>query len=69
MTESPQAAAFLWRKSHYCITRDCVEVASGRGTVLIRDSSPGQDPVLRVSVQAWMKFIADTVNQPSGAIG
>jgi hypothetical protein len=48
-----------WRKSSYSTGSggQCVETASGDGTVMIRDTKDnGQGPVLRVTPADWARF-------------
>lgn len=42
---------------------DCVEVCVDGAVVLIRDSKNPSGPVLRVSAEAWARFI-DSVRRP-----
>lgn len=47
-----------WRKparSH--VNGNCVEAASGDGTVTVRDTADRGGPVLRFSAAAWAAFI------------
>jgi hypothetical protein len=49
-----------WRKSSYSNPDggNCVEVASGfPGAVPVRDSKNPDGPILRLSVQAWDRFV------------
>jgi hypothetical protein len=46
-----------WRKSLFCNNGECVEVASWRGQVLIRNSGDSA-VVLNVHRSTWQKFIA-----------
>ena len=48
-----------WRKSSYSggSTMNCVEVATGRGAVLVRDSKSPQTPALRFDHAAWSEFL------------
>lgn len=63
MTESSQATSFHWRKSTHCVQTTCVEVASRREAVFIRDSSAEDSAVLRVSADCWLGFMSDVANQ------
>jgi len=47
-----------WRKSSYS-TGDggnCVEAASGNGTVQVRDTADRGGPAIRVAATAWQRF-------------
>jgi hypothetical protein len=51
-------AAVTWRKSRYCATNGCVEVAEDSGTYLVRDSKrPTEDPFLRFPRGTWSLFL------------
>jgi len=50
-----------WRKSSYSNGggSNCVEAGHVPGAVLVRDTTqPGHGPVLRVSAETWLHFIA-----------
>ena len=47
-----------WRRSTFCSTGACVEVAEGSDAVLVRDSKKPEGGSLRISHVAWMAFIA-----------
>ncbi|MYQ78983.1 MULTISPECIES: DUF397 domain-containing protein [unclassified Streptomyces] len=53
------AEPLAWFKSSYSGTEggDCVEVASGAGTVHVRDSKVAAGPVLHLSRNAWTGFV------------
>ncbi|WNZ08152.1 DUF397 domain-containing protein [Streptomyces sp. 11x1] len=56
---STVASDLAWFKSSYSGTEggQCVEVAADPGAVHIRDSKTVAGPVVRVSREAWAKFI------------
>ena len=49
-----------WRKSTFSNDNggDCVELASGDGTILVRDTMDRRGPVLTVGTAAWEAFTA-----------
>jgi hypothetical protein len=48
-----------WRRSSWCSTNSCVEIAELRDGVAIRDSkSPDTSPILTFSSDEWRSFIA-----------
>jgi len=48
-----------WRKSHRCGNSfACVETATAKGAVLVRDSKRPTAPVLPVGADAWQEFTA-----------
>lgn len=49
----------VWFKSSYSGAEggQCVEVATGAGTVHVRDSKVAAGPVLRMSHEAWAGFV------------
>lgn len=51
-----QAASPSWKRSRRCDNSACVEVASERGEILVRDSKDPNGPVLRFSRQEWIAF-------------
>jgi Domain of unknown function (DUF397) len=46
-----------WRKSRYCGSGACVEVAKVDGHYLMRDSGIDQSPVLRFTEAEWTTFL------------
>ena len=54
-----------WRKSTYSDANggQCVETASGHGSVLVRDPTDRDGRTLTLSAQAWLRF-TDTLKQP-----
>jgi len=55
------SSAFLWRKSRFCGTSSCVEVAFSADAVLIRDSKEQESAAafLRFDMHAWQAFVDD----------
>ena len=49
-----------WRKSSYSggSAANCVEVATGRGAILVRDSKSPQTAALRFDRATWSEFLA-----------
>lgn len=47
-----------WRKSSYCGSSACVEVARADGQVLVRDSKNPDIPPVRFSPDEWDAFLA-----------
>jgi Domain of unknown function (DUF397) len=54
-----ESVALRWRKSSYSGNGggNCVEVASGRRSVLVRDSKDPAGPPLAVGGNAWSSFV------------
>jgi Domain of unknown function (DUF397) len=48
-----------WRKSSACLPRECVEVATRKGHILIRDSVDATGPVLEFEKDQWRKFVGE----------
>jgi len=47
-----------WRRSSFCYSGECVEVAAGRGgAVLVRDSKDPRGSVLTYSAGEWRAFV------------
>jgi hypothetical protein len=55
-----EESRIAWRKSSASNSGDCVQVAVGRGWVLIRDSANRDGAVLRFSPAAWSAFTTRT---------
>ncbi|WP_426508396.1 DUF397 domain-containing protein [Dactylosporangium sp. McL0621] len=50
--------ALDWRRSRFCGSNTCVEVASNADVVLIRDGKDRDSARLRFDRSAWRTFIA-----------
>ncbi|GAA3449831.1 DUF397 domain-containing protein [Dactylosporangium matsuzakiense] len=55
--------ALVWRKSRFCGSQSCVEVAHGLDAVLIRDSKDPEAAPLQFQPDAWRDFIAGLRNE------
>jgi hypothetical protein len=52
------SAKLQWRKSSHSIGNgECVEVASGLGSIAVRDSKNHAGPILVFTAKAWCSFI------------
>ena len=49
---------FEWKKSSYCGSGSCVEVAKGTETILLRDAKDSDSPVLAFTPSEWASFVA-----------
>jgi len=49
--------ALAWRKSRYCNSSSCLEVARYRDRVLVRDSKDRDGPTLEFSLSEWRAFL------------
>jgi len=49
----------VWKKSSYCGTGQCVEVANTGDLLAVRDSKDPGGPVLSFGHDAWRSFLAD----------
>jgi hypothetical protein len=48
-----------WRKASYSVANGaCVEVASARAAVMVRDSVDSSGPVVGYSARTWQAFLA-----------
>jgi hypothetical protein len=56
---STVASGLAWFKSSYSGTEggECVEVATGRAVVHVRDSKAVAGPVVTMSPEAWVGFV------------
>ncbi|MFI7543328.1 DUF397 domain-containing protein [Actinoplanes sp. NPDC049599] len=52
------AEALVWRKSSRSSSGACVEVAPGRGTIMVRDSKNPQGAVLTFGRETFAAFVA-----------
>ena len=55
------ASALAWRRSSFCASGECVEVATRGGMVLIRDSKAPGAGVLTYSADEFRSFIRGVV--------
>lgn len=53
----------LWRKSSACLPRECVEVASHGGHILVRDSTDADGAVLEFGSDQWRNFILEIASR------
>ncbi|MEV6975581.1 Scr1 family TA system antitoxin-like transcriptional regulator [Kitasatospora sp. NPDC093806] len=55
----PSTSKAMWRKSSYSDNNggNCIEVAGGRPTRLVRDSKDPEGPVLSFRAPAWQSFV------------
>jgi hypothetical protein len=58
MATPDSESGIVWRKSTASADGSCVEVAFLGSEVLIRDSQHPQGPMLKVSIAAWIDFLA-----------
>jgi hypothetical protein len=47
-----------WRKSSFCGSSACVEVAELDGAFLVRDSKTEDGPILTFTAEEWSAFVA-----------
>ncbi len=60
---SPDNEPLRWRKStRSALDRDCVEVATARDAVHLRDSKHPQGPVITMAPAAFTSFLSDVKN-------
>ncbi len=57
------ARTLQWRKSSHSGNGQCVEVATPRQGVAVRDSKDPLGPSLSFTAEAWAAFIADVSNE------
>jgi hypothetical protein len=55
---SEYSTTLRWRRSSYCSSGSCVEVAREPREVHVRDTKDPEGPSLVVSVEAWREFVA-----------
>ena len=55
-----------WRKSSYSGANggDCLETATGRGIILIRDTTDRDGVMLSIPAGAWQRFTAALRQEP-----
>ena len=59
LKQGSTAAGIVWRKSsRSAAAGHCVEVATGPGVVLVRDSKDATGPVLRFGAPQWSTFVS-----------
>jgi hypothetical protein len=58
MALDTMAASAAWQRSPYCAGGSCVEIATDRGEILIRDSKLADSPILRFTREEWAAFAA-----------
>jgi Domain of unknown function (DUF397) len=46
-----------WRRSSFCYSGECVEVAAADGVIFVRDSKHPDDAVQRYASQEWRSFV------------
>lgn len=46
-----------WRKSSFCASGECVEVAEYNGMIMVRDSKEPGGSVLRYTTEEWQSFV------------
>lgn len=50
-----------WRRSSFCASGECVEIAASDGAILVRDSKVPQGPPLRYTKSEFRAFILGAV--------
>ena len=53
------SVALAWRKSRFCGSQSCVEIAFSADIVLVRDSKNPDAARLRFETKVWQAFVAD----------
>ncbi len=51
-TEQP-----AWRKSSFCASGECIEVAAQSGMIVLRDSKEPSGGMLRYTTEEWQSFV------------
>jgi hypothetical protein len=46
-----------WRKATFCTSGECLEVAQGKGLILIRDSVLPHGAVLQSAIRDWQSLV------------
>ena len=52
-----QAEQPAWRKSSFCASGECVEVAAHSGMIVLRDSKDPSGGMLRYTAEEWQSFV------------
>jgi hypothetical protein len=52
----------MWRRSTFCASSDCVEIADEGDRILMRDSKDPAQTFLGFDRQVFVKFVADIEN-------
>jgi hypothetical protein len=55
--EAGQTEPPAWRKSSFCASGECVEVAAQGGRIVLRDSKEPRGGMLRYTAEEWQSFI------------
>ncbi|MFC4997012.1 DUF397 domain-containing protein [Dactylosporangium cerinum] len=59
----------IWRKSRFCASNACIEVATGADGQLVRDSTDPDGPRLSFDSTSWALFIAAVRHDEQGLSG
>jgi hypothetical protein len=62
MWQKRAAASSQFRKSSFCTTNGCVEVAIRPDSIMVRDSKSASLPALSYSPKEWRDFVAGVKN-------
>jgi len=57
--EAGRAMQPAFRTASFCASGECVEVAQGDGTVILRDSTQPHGNLLRYAARDWGSFVRD----------
>jgi hypothetical protein len=52
-----QTAQPAWRKSSFCASGECVEIAQQNGAIMLRNSKDPTSRVLRYTAEEWRSFV------------